>query len=114
MRGLRHLIEPGIVDRHGGAAGEFLDQGDIRRTVAPRPLAKHTRDGAQHPATGYEGDHHFGLESQRLLELPMRRIPGLGPQSFRGHGWIEPGLARAQHPGERMGGIGGEERIVPA
>ena len=33
----RLLIQPGIVKGQGRTAGEFLGQGQIRRTVAPRP-----------------------------------------------------------------------------
>ena len=110
----RLLIQSSIVEGQGRTAGEFLGQDQVRRTVAPHPLAEHTGDRTQHPATGQEWNNDFRLKPQGLHQSPMGRIPGLGPQPGRGHRRIKPGLPRAQHLDQRVWGIWVQYRVLLA
>ena len=53
------LADRVVLVAKGRTVGELLGQRQIRRTIAPPPLAAHTGDRAQYPTTGQQGHDDF-------------------------------------------------------
>ncbi len=76
--GVFDLVEPGVVDRQSGPAGQIGGQVQVTRAVAAtvRVLGEQGQR-AQYPAAGPHRDHHRRPQPQPVVGVPGRRVTGM-------------------------------------
>ena len=77
-------VQPGIVDRDGGAAGQLLGQSEIREAVAALGRHADEADGADALVPRDEGHRHAGADAQGAQPLVLAGVLAVSPELFAG------------------------------